>query len=575
MRQLRIIDLVLVNVLTLLWFACFALHVREVVHERLAWVPVFVAAPEDAQSYPTFAGFWPGSEPQASGLMAGDQLIRVGQTDLRGVGPVNFLALAYKEAQSSLQVPLFFVRERESYETVVHLTPLVSPWGIVLLTLSFAVAAVLVFLRMPRARTARAVFFASMTYSIHLCPFMGGPPIEQTYAWVGVYILSSFFLFPLILRAALVLPEEVAPTARWMFFWPWIFSLRGVTALSWYFGFPFPHRVGLYSTHVLEATYALALLGILTRNFVCAGPLGRRQLKWVIYGFYIGGMPTLAAATLALFEPRLWWLREASIGTVIFIPICAVIAIVRFKFFDIDRLISSTAVYTIVLGGLATVGVLLAPALPQAVSQVLGLSSGSSQLILSAILALLVIPGHLYLRPCIERLLFVERYALQQGIAELRQTLPACADQHELLSHVGEKLHTLFHPESCVIYAHSGTTYIPLFVRGSTVPPVFDGRSGLWGAVQTRNDYVDEGEWRRSARVVLRPSERAALDRLRIGFVMPLGQRASPPFFLVLGPKQSGDVYTTTDATLLKNVAKTVTERLEREAGIEREPVVR
>ena len=534
---------------------------------RLAWVPVFVATPEDAQSYPTFVGFWPGSGQEISGLSAGDQLIRLGQTDLRGVGPISFLALAYREAQSSLQVSTFFVRERKSYETIVHFTPFVSPWGTVLLTLSFAVAAILVFLRMPRSRTARAVFFASTIYSIHWCLFMGSPHIGQTYAWVGIYILSSFFLFPLILRAALVLPEEVAPTAQWMFFWPWIFSLRGVTALSWYFGFPFPHRVGLYSTHVLEATYALALLGILTRNFFRAGPLGRRQLKWVIYGFYIGGMPTLAAATLALFEPRLWWLREASIGTVVFIPLCVFIAIVRFKFFDIDHLISSTAVYTIALGLLVTGGLFLAPGFTHAVSQFLGLSPRAGQLVFCAILALFVIPGQAYLRPHIERTFFAERYALKQGIADLLHTLPDCGDQHELLSRIGERLSALLRPESCVIYVYSGTVYISLFVKGSTVPPVFDVRSGLWGAVETRNAYADEEEWRRSARVLLRPSERAVLDRLRIGFVLPLGQSKPPPFFLALGPKQSGDVYTATDATLLKNVATVVAVRLNRETG--------
>ncbi|MGE0825535.1 MAG: hypothetical protein AB7G75_16975 [Candidatus Binatia bacterium] len=566
MRQLRINDLLLLSIVVSLWLACFALQVREVAYGRLAWVPVFVSIPENAQSYPAFVGFWPGSGREASDLIAGDQLIRLGQTDLRGVGPINFLALAYKEAQSSLQVSLSFMHEGQSYNTIIHLTPFVSPWGTVLLTLSFAVAAILVFLRMPRSRTARATFLASMTYSIHWCLFMGGPHLGQTYAWVGVYILSSFFLFPLILRAALVLPEEVAPTARWMFFWPWIFSLRGVTAFSWYFGVPFSHRLGLYSTHLLEATYALALLGILTRNFFQAGPLGRRQLKWVLYGFYIGGMPTLAAATLALFEPRLWWLREASVGMVVFIPLCVFIAIVRFKFFDIDRLISSTAAYTILLGLLATSGLLLAPGLTHAASQIFGLSPGSGQVVFTSVFALFVIPGHGYLRPQIERIFFAERYALERGVADLLQTLPECTDQHELLAHMGERLHNLLRPESCVIYEQSGTTYPPLFVKGSIVPPVFDGRSGLWGAVQTRNAYADEEEWRRSARVVLRPSERAVLDRLRIGFVVPLGQTKPPPFFLVLGPKQSGDVYTATDATLLKNVAKTVSAQLERGA---------
>jgi hypothetical protein len=209
----------------------------------------------------------------------------------------------------------------------------------------------------------------------------------------------------------------------------------------------------------------------------------------------------------------------------------------------------------------------LAPGLTHVASQLLGLSPSSVQLVFSVILALFVIPGQAYLRPHIDRIFFAERFALKQGVDDLLRTLTACADQHELFSRIGERLGALLRPESCVIYACSGTLYVSLFVKGSVAPPVFDGRSRLWGAVQTRNAYTDEEEWQRAARVLLRPSERAVLDRLRVGFVLPLGQGNPPPFFLVLGPKQSGDVYTATDATLLRKVAQAVAAELEREAS--------
>jgi len=374
-------------------------------------------------------------------------------------------------------------------------------------------------------------------------------------------------MLPLILRMVLIFPEETAPKSPWMYVWPWLFALRGFTAFSWYFGFPFSHEVGMRATHGLEIMFVVVLLAALTRNFRTAGPLGRRQLKWAVYGLYIGTVPVLAATSIAALAPQLWWIQEASIGTVILTPLCLFIAIIRFNLFDIDRLINSTAAYTVLLGLLATGALFLAPGLTHVASQFLGLSPRTGQLVFSAILALFVIPGQAYLRPHIERTFFAERHALEQGIADLLQTLPDCADQHELLSRIGERLSALLRPESCVIYAYSGTAYHSLFVKGSIVPPVFDIRSGVWGAVQTRNAYADEDEWRRSARVLLRPSERAFLDRLRIGLVLPLGHSTTPPFFLVLGPKQSGDMYTVTEATLLKNVAKTVAVQLERIAG--------
>ena len=68
MRRLRPLDAALLAILVPLWLACFALHVKEVARGRLARVPVFVLAPESADSYPTVRGFWPGTGAEASGL---------------------------------------------------------------------------------------------------------------------------------------------------------------------------------------------------------------------------------------------------------------------------------------------------------------------------------------------------------------------------------------------------------------------------------------------------------------------------------------------------------------------------
>src|SRR6185503_16777837 len=120
----------------------------------------------NADSYPILRGFW-GKRAESSGLAIGDRLDRLGQTDLRGVSPLGFFALAYKEAQSTLQVPISFVHAGEHGQVILHFDPVVSPWPKVLMTLGFAVTAVLVLFRRPGSRPARAFFLACMTYSIH------------------------------------------------------------------------------------------------------------------------------------------------------------------------------------------------------------------------------------------------------------------------------------------------------------------------------------------------------------------------------------------------------------------------
>src|SRR5207253_2364160 len=83
---------------------------------------------------------------------------------------------------------------------------------------------------------------------------------------------------------------------------------------------------------------------VITRGFRRAGPVGRRQLKWVVYGLYMGLVPVLLTDLVTALVPRLWWLHEAAVIAEAAIPLSIITAIVRFNFFDIDRLIAATAV---------------------------------------------------------------------------------------------------------------------------------------------------------------------------------------------------------------------------------------
>ena len=88
------------------------------------------------------------------------------------------------------------------------------------------------------------------------------------------------------------------------------------------------------------------------------GPRGKRQLKWVLLGFLVGFVPILLTSMLALAAPELWWLYEASLILVLAIPICLFVALVRFNLFDVDRLLTVAATYS-VIGTVSLAGVFL------------------------------------------------------------------------------------------------------------------------------------------------------------------------------------------------------------------------
>src|SRR6185503_6638943 len=109
------------------------------------------------------------------------------------------------------------------------------------------------------------------------------------------------------------------------------------------------------------------------RNFRRAGPIGRRQLKWVVYGLYFGAVPVLAADAVVAIDPRFWWLHDLSMIAMVVLPICIYIAIVRNNLFDIDRLISVTAAHTILLVLLLAGVLTVIPPLSLKMSSIVGL----------------------------------------------------------------------------------------------------------------------------------------------------------------------------------------------------------
>jgi len=559
-QRLPPLDVALLAILTPLWALCFTLYLYNIANGRLARIPLLVAAPASAEGYPIIRDFWPGIGAEKLGFAIGDQLVQVGEADLRGVGSFGFTARMYEQA-TNLQAPVTFLRNGVLDSRIVPLNPFAFPWRTLFLTLGFAVTAVAVLVRRPGVRVARAFFLAGMTYSFHWTFFAGGPR-WQTYVWIIVLGLSTLAMFPLLLRFVLLLPEELAPPGTRLPRWPWLFAVFGPSLTSRVFGVPWPPAFGLRAELVVTVAFLLALLTILTRNFRRAGPLGRRQLKWVVYGLYIGTAPLLIADVVIGLYPAVWWLHESATVFTAFIPLCLLIAIVRFNLFDVDRLISSTATFSILLlvlgAGLATV----VPTLSTSLSTFAGIEHVIGQVTLSLFLAVVVLPSQRYLRPQIERVFFAQRYLVERGARQLIRELSTTSSREAVLTVLGERLFTLWRVENCVLYGRMDTRYVPVFVRGSSTPPIFEVQGPLARALQARAATADIERWQRTVRVSLNRSEREELENLRTAAVVAINNDEVPTAFVCLGRKHSGDVYTPTDMALLSSLGKRVAQEL-------------
>jgi class 3 adenylate cyclase len=370
-------------------------------------------------------------------------------------------------------------------------------------------------------------------------------------------------MFPLVLHTVRLLPEEVTPARPRTPVWPWLFAVFGLISTSCLFGVPLPPALGFRALPMVNMAFIVTLLVLLTRNFRRADLVGRRQLKWLIYGIYIGTVPVLGANVVVALAPRFWWLHEVSMIAMVLFPVCVFIALVRFNLFDIDRLISATASYTmlsvLLLAGMLTV----IPRLSQAASVPVGVDPAFGQVICSLLLAALVVQGQRYLRPQIERLFFAERYAFERGMNRLLRELSTCENPRALLTLTGERLDLLLRPERCVIYGLAGNVYVPVFVRGSTALPAVKVSSPLVDALRNETLLLDVAQGgRRTARETLGPADQAVLDTLGDAMLLPIGRGETLTAFACLGQKRSGDVYTSTDLTLLAAVAEKVSGEL-------------
>jgi hypothetical protein len=563
LSRLAPLDKALVLILVPLWLICFSLGVRSVVRGGAHHAGLGLSV-EDADSYPVLTGdFNPVAHPSdpltQAGLLPGDRLVRMGDADLRGVGTLRFSARSIEEARPDASVTLVFERDGARLETSLALVPVSTRRPQLAAAFALAASALLLLLRGQPTPMVRAYFYFAMCWAFM---FAFHQTRREFYAWFAIFVAASSLYFPLAFRFLHRFPDDRPPGGRWHRIWPWFFSVQGL-----FVGLAFSSRmaIGEMGFGMTAGLGAVAAVGVATRKYRRADLVARRQMKWVLFGVYCVALPLGVAIALPPIDPRFGWLWYPGFWLVPLIPLSLLVSVVRFNLFDIDRLLSATASYNVLAVLLGGGALIVVPRLAEAVSEFAGVDPRTGQVVLSLVLAAVLIPAHRRLRPQIDRLFFKERYALDHGIADLLPTLSDCNDARELTECAGSGLYGLLRPEACVVYATVEQSYAPVFVQGRAVPPAFETDSPLIGTLRERRAPLSlSAAGRRPDEAPLGPFDRAALETLQAEVVVPVRQDEALAAFLCLGPKRSGDVYTSTDLSLLAAVAEKVATELRR-----------
>jgi class 3 adenylate cyclase len=554
-------------VLVPLWALCFVLELRAVL-SPVGFPPVFVDPWSHGDEYPRVHGFLAqGTGPAVLELRAGDRLVRMGGRDLRGVSSPAFVARFADASRADGRVAIEFERGGVPGRTVVE-----APSIIVLLPLLpaaaiFALASVLMLVRAGPSPMVRAWFLVFMCLAFFLsATFLGGE--RQTYAAMAVHFVTMTLIGPLTLRALLRFPHGVPPRGWGPRLGPWALAVVGVLHMS-RFGFPPPPEVAVTGALIGVAAFLIASLVIITRTYRRVDSIGRRQMRWFLFGVYCGIAPPLFTAALAAIDPLWTPVYFASLSALACIPVAMLVSVARYNLFDVDRLITAAASYNATVIVILAVGLLIIPNASAYATSVVGLQPEIGRVIFSLLLALVIVPLHRGLRPYVERLFFAERHALEQGVEQLLHAIPNCSDALELTRLLGETLSRLVRPESCVVYARSNGDWLPLFAQGGPVLPALQSDGPIIATVRAHPCALAVAALAHGHALRTTPLQRAVLETLDAAVVVPVGRAGEPELVICLGAKRSGDLYTAGDLRLLELVAQQASVELQRFGQLE------
>jgi hypothetical protein len=202
--------------------------------------------------------------------------------------------------------------------------------------------------------------------------------------------------------------------------------------------------------------------------------------------------------------------------------------------------------------------VLFEPLAARAASFV-GLDPGAGQVAFVVLLAAALVPAQRAWRPYVDRIFFAEGRSVGESVEELLTEISHATGASAVTQLTGEGIERGFHPEFCVVYERAGEVFEPIYLSGSRECPAIPADSQVIRVLETKVAPV-----RLDPRGV--PPTLVGASDLPVPGVavfVPLRSHGALIAFIEIGPKRSGDVYTSTDLSLLSAVSHAVSLQLE------------
>ena len=546
-------DTALLVVLLGLFLLVLVLHLREAERTGLQQPAIF--ATNGPGPYPVVGGVRLERGGSLGELELGDRLLRVGPYDLDGVGYPGFEARALAAAGSASSAELLVERDGRRFSTRVEMKRAALPWYRIPFMVTFVAMAVLMLRRIPDRTDARIAFGGVASFAIFETPVYG-PEFWQYALHSTLFHGLGPVAIGLILAALTRIPPEVPEEKRLSRWIGAVGVLFVIVRIPYFTGGPISPDWVPRLVQLSDVSFLLTAIGIVWWNTLHATAIGRRRVKWVALGLLLGGTPI---ALTMLFQARFGDPEQFAVAfqyaslAAILAPAGFVVAIVRENLYDVDRLWSSAATYSLALVALLATGVAIVVPGARAVAGATGIHFDLSLAIATIALAAVVVPLGRQLQPWVDRVFFPERVALDRGIQRLLTDLSDCHDPDETFELLRERLGALFRAEPCRVAWRAGdespAAASPLLSVLASDPVPHARRSVV-------RRFADFGD--------------AAIDALATPsaeVLVPVRLGKDLAGVISLGPKRSGDLYPATELAWLGAVAEKASAELVRLAA--------
>ena len=197
-------------------------------------------------------------------------------------------------------------------------------------------------------------------------------------------------------------------------------------------------KIMAFGGGVLTAAAGLAAIVSLAFRYRRAGTAERAQLKWLVYAAAVIVVALLAAIPIASTNLQ----NAISSGAVALVPVAIGIAVLRYRLYDIDRVISRTVAYAIVTGLLVGIyaGVVLLA------TQVLRVHTPAAVAAATLAAAALFSPVRRRVQRAVDRRFNRVRYDADQTVAAFAARLKDAVDLDAVRDDLASVVHQALEP---------------------------------------------------------------------------------------------------------------------------------